>query len=258
MGRPNVGKSTLINTLLGWDRRVVTNIPGTTRDAVDTKVTHEGRSYIFTDTAGIRRRGRIERGVEGYSVSRALRAMGRSDIAVLVLDAAEGITEQDTKIAGLIVKQGRGCVVVVNKWDLREGEAGAREQYSADLQRRMVFISWAPILFGSAMKPNLTGRLFPELDRVMTAYNDRVPTGQLNTFIQDLIAENPLPVRKGKPTKAVRSVYATQVATKPPVFVIFVGHPRDVGSTYIRFLENRLRQQYDFPGTPIRVLLRQK
>ena len=155
VGRPNVGKSTLINTLFGMERMVVSELPGTTRDCIDTVVSHKGQSYLFTDTAGMRRRGRIDRGIEWYSVARALRAMGRSDIAVLILDAVEGITEQDTKIAGLIMKQGRGCIVLVNKWDLREGEPDARERYTSDLHRRFAFLTWAPVIFGSALKPNV-------------------------------------------------------------------------------------------------------
>ena len=258
VGRPNVGKSTLINTLFGMERMVVSELPGTTRDCIDTVVSYKGQSYLFTDTAGMRRRGRIDRGIEWYSVARALRAMGRSDIAVLILDAVEGITEQDTKIAGLIMKQGRGCIVLVNKWDLREGEPDARERYTSDLHRRFAFLTWAPVLFGSALKPNVGGKLFPLVDRVMRTFSQRIPTGQLNKFLQTLLAEHPLPIRKGKPTKVVKSVYATQVTTRPPVFALFVGRPEDVGRTYIRFLENRLREQYDFLGTSIRILLRAK
>ncbi|MEE8493275.1 MAG: ribosome biogenesis GTPase Der [Nitrospirales bacterium] len=258
VGRPNVGKSTLINTLFGMERMIVSELPGTTRDCIDTVVSYKGQSYLFTDTAGMRRRGRIDRGIEWYSVARALRAMGRSDIAVLILDAVEGITEQDTKIAGLIMKQGRGCIVLVNKWDLREGEPDARERYTNDLHRRFAFLTWAPVLFGSALKPNVGGKLFPLVDRVMRTFSQRIPTGQLNKFLQTLLAQHPLPVRKGKPTKVVKSVYATQVTTRPPVFALFVGRPEDVGRTYIRFLENRLREQYDFLGTSIRILLRAK
>ncbi|MGH7230609.1 MAG: ribosome biogenesis GTPase Der [Nitrospiraceae bacterium] len=258
VGRPNVGKSTLINTLLGQERVVVSDIPGTTRDPIDTAVDYEGRQYVFTDTAGIRRRGRIEQGVEGFSVSRALTAMGRSDIAVLILDAVEGITEQDTKIAGLILKQGRGCVILVNKWDLRAGDATAHKQYALDLRRRLRFLPWAPILFGSAMKPDSVTELFPQIDRVMTAFIHRVPTGLLNKFIQDIIAKNPLPIRKGKPTKAVKSVFMTQVASKPPTFAFFVGRPQDVEKSYLRYLEKQIREQYGFSGCPIRILVRQK
>ncbi len=237
---------------------VVSDRPGTTRDAVDSLVHHQGRPYLFTDTAGIRRRGLIERGVEGYSVARALRAAGRSDIAVLLVDAVEGVTEQDSKIAGLILRQGRGCVLFVNKWDLREGEPGARERFALEVQRRLPFLSWAPVVFGSACKPSVVNKLFPVIDHVMLAFCKRVPTGPLNKFLQELLLEHPLPVRTRKPTRAVRSVFATQVATKPPVFAVFVGHPEDVGKAYIRFLENRLREQYEFPGTPIRILVRKK
>jgi len=258
VGRPNVGKSTLINTLLGQDRMVVFELPGTTRDAIDTLVNYRGRSYILTDTAGIRRRGRIERGIEGYSVGRAMRAMGRSDVALLLLDAVEGITEQDTKIAGLALKQGRACIVLVNKWDLRQGNETARQRYELDLRRRLPFLPWAPVLFGSALKPESISEVFPLVDQVVTAFTTRAPTGQLNKFLQEVIEQNPLPVRRGKPSKAVKSVFMTQVATKPPVFALFVGHPQDVGKTYLRFLENRLREQYQFSGSPIRILVRQK
>ena len=258
LGRPNTGKSTLINTLLGEERMVVSDSPGTTRDPVDSLVRYEGRPYLLTDTAGIRRRGRIEPGVEWYSVARALRAAGRSDIAVILVDALEGITEQDTKIAGLILRQGRGCIVFVNKWDLREGEPGAQERFTLEAQRRLPFLPWAPVVFGSACKPSVVHKLFPVIDHVMVAFSKRVPTGPLNKFLQALLLEHPLPVKKRKPTRAVRSVFATQVATKPPVFAFFVGHPEDVGKAYTRFLENRLREQYEFPGTPIRILVRKK
>ncbi|HEU4683817.1 MAG TPA: ribosome biogenesis GTPase Der, partial [Nitrospira sp.] len=154
VGRPNVGKSTLVNAVLGEERVVVSDVPGTTRDSVDSLALYEGRRYLFTDTAGIRRRGKIDRGIEGYSVSRALRAIGRSDVAVLVLDAQEGVTEQDTKIAGITLRQGRACLLLVNKWDLRESDKGARQQVEKDLRRRFPFLAWAPVLFGAAIKPS--------------------------------------------------------------------------------------------------------
>src|SRR5207244_613930 len=177
VGRPNVGKSTLINTLLGQERMVVFELPGTTRDSVDTTVSHRGRSYIFTDTAGIRRRGRIERGIEGYSVARAMRAMGRSDVALLILDAVEGITEQDTKIAGLALKQGRACLLLVNKWDLRQGDDAARRQYELDLRRRLPFLPWAPVLFGSALIPDSVSEGFPRVAQVVSASSSRTASG---------------------------------------------------------------------------------
>jgi GTP-binding protein len=258
VGRPNVGKSTLINTLLDEERMVVSDVPGTTRDPIDTAVLYDGRQYILTDTAGIRRRGRIERGVEGFSVSRALNAMGRSDVAVLLMDGVEGITEQDTKIAGLILKQGRACVLFINKWDLRAGDPEARKKYELDLRRRYRFLPWAPIVFGSARKPNTVGQLFPQIDQVMTSFTYRVPTGALNKFLQEIVAVHPVPVRRGKPNKAVKSIFMTQVATKPPTFALFVGHPDDVGKIYIRYLEKQIREKYGFPGAPIRILVRQK
>ncbi len=258
VGRPNVGKSTLVNALIGGERVLVSEVPGTTRDAVDTRIVHEGKPYILTDTAGIRRRGKVDRGVEGYSVVRALRAMGRADLTVLVLDAVEGITEQDTKIAGLALKQGRACLLLVNKWDLREGEPEARARYEADLQRRFAFLPWAPVHFGSALKPESVSRLFALIDRAIGAFTRRVPTGQLNQLLQTILAEHPMPVRKGSPRKAVKSVFMTQVATKPPTFALFVGRPEDLTTPYLRFLEHCLRKQYDFAGTPLRLLVRKK
>ena len=258
VGRPNVGKSTLVNTLLGQERMVVSDLPGTTRDAIDTLVTYQGRRYLFTDTAGIRRRGRVERGIEGYSVARAMRAMGRSDVAAVVLDGVEGITEQDTKIIGLVLKQGRACVLLVNKWDLRAGEAGARDRYTQELRRRLPFVPWAPIHFGSALKPDSSAQVFPLLDRVAAAFSARVPTGRLNKFLQELLVLHPLPVRKGRPGKATLSAYITQVSSRPPAFALFVGHPENVTANYLKLLENRLRESFEFPGTPLRILVRKK
>jgi GTP-binding protein len=258
VGRPNVGKSTLINALAGEPRVVVSDVPGTTRDAIDTLVTYRNRTYLFTDTAGIRRRGKVERGIEGYSVLRAMKAMGRSDVAVLLLDAVEGITEQDTKIAGLALRQGRACLVLVNKWDLQRENQAAREKFELDLRRRFSFLPWAPVLYGSALTSEVLTPFFPVLDRVIKTFTSRVSTGPLNQFLQRLLDTHPLPVRKGKPSKTVRSVFMTQVATKPPAFALFVGQPENVTTTYLRFLENQLREAFDFEGTPIRLMVRKK
>jgi GTP-binding protein len=258
VGRPNVGKSTLVNSVLGETRVVVSDMPGTTRDPVDSVATFKDRQYVLTDTAGIRRRGRVERGIEGYSVARSLRAIGRSDVAVLLLDAVEGVTEQDTKIAGLVLKQGRACILVVNKWDLKAEDVQAREAYKEDLERRFPFLAWAPILFISALESDFLRGFFALIDQVYFSFCKRIPTGPLNQFFQALLAEHPLPVRKGKPTKASKSAFVTQVATKPPAFALFVGHPEDMTPVYLRYLENQLRKEYRFSGTPLRLMVRKK
>lgn len=258
VGRPNVGKSTLLNAVLGEERAVVSEVPGTTRDAIDSLVVYEERRYLFTDTAGIRRRGKIDRGIEGYSVARSLRAIGRSDVAVLLLDAEEGITEQDTKIAGIVIRQGRACLLMVNKWDLRQGEAQARQTFEKDLKRRFPFLAWAPVLFGAAVKPDSLRRLFPLIDEVFASFSKRIPTGQLNQFLQNVLEVHPLPSRKGKPEQITKSAFMTQVAVQPPVFALFVGHPENVKAAYLRFLENQIRDTYGFSGTPIRLLVRKK
>jgi GTP-binding protein len=258
VGRPNVGKSTLVNALLGEERVVVSDIPGTTRDPIDSLVTHHDQHYVFTDTAGIRRRGKIDRGVEGYSVLRSLRAIGRSDIAVLLLDGLEGVTEQDTKIAGAILKQGRACILLINKWDLRAGDAPARQEYELELRRRFPFLTWAPVLYGSALKPESVRRLFPLLQDVHAMFTKRIPTGMLNAWLQKILAIHPLPARKHKPSAGTKSAFITQVATKPPVFALFVGHPEDITPSYLKYLENQLRETYQFTGTPLRLLVRKK
>ena len=253
VGRPNVGKSTLVNAILGEQRLIVSDIPGTTRDPIDSLLTREGQSYIFTDTAGIRRRGRIDRGIEGYSVVRAMRALGRSDVAVLVLDGIEGVTEQDTKIAGLIIKQGRGCVILVNKWDVREHDPEAYPTYNLELTRRFPFFAHVPVLYGAAVQSETLPRLFAKLDQVVAFFSKRIQTRTLNLFLQQLLEKNPLSFHRGNPKK---SMFVTQVATKPPTFALFVKGAEKIPPAYLRYLENSIRAEYGFQGIPIKILLR--
>ncbi len=255
VGRPNVGKSTLVNALLGEARVLVSDVPGTTRDPIDTCLERQGRHFVLTDTAGLRRRGRIDRGVEGYSVGRTMKALGRSDIGLLLLDGVEGVTEQDTKIAGLIQKQGRGCVMFVNKWDLRRDQPDAKDRLSSDMKRRFPFFTFVPVVFGSALDPDDSAQLFETVTRVMNTFSYRVPTGRLNQFLQKILVEHPMSMKKGNPTK---SVFMTQVAIKPPTFALFVGKSVTLTQAYLRFLENRLRHTFGFEGTPLRILVRKK
>ena len=218
VGRPNVGKSTFVNLILGEDRLVVSNQPGTTRDPVDTKITYKDTSYILTDTAGIRRRGKIDRGVEGYSVVRAMRALGRSDVAVLLLDGSEGVTEQDTKIAGLIQRQGRGCVMMINKWDLRINDHEARINYEQELVRRFPFFGFVPVVFASALNSETVTQIFPKVDQVISEFGKRIPTGQLNQFLQRALEKNPLPPSIRKSCQV--SVYHTSCDQTPYLCVV--------------------------------------
>jgi GTP-binding protein len=184
-----------------------------------------------------------------------MRSLGRADLAVLILDGVEGVTEQDTKIAGLALRGGRACVLLVNKWDLRAGDPDAKAKYEAEVHRRFSFLTWASILYGSALQPHTVKGIFPAIDQALKAFTHRVSTGQLNRFFQEAIAANPLPIRKGKP---VKSAYITQVAIKPPTFVLFCRHPEDVGEPYLRYLENRIRETFALTGTPIRIFAKAK
>ena len=255
VGRPNVGKSTLINALLGEDRLVTDATPGTTRDSIDSLVRHDDKTYHFIDTAGIRRRGKIERGVERYSLSRALTAIERCDLAVVVLDATEGIVEQDTKIIGSILKARKGCLILINKWDLRRNDPKAREKTESELRRRLSFIPYAPVLYISALKGTPVKEIFDRIDAIMTAYSNRVSTGALNRAFEKAVASHPPPQRQGRPVKLN---YITQAEVRPPTFVIFSNRPEQVKEPYLRYLENFLRQTFDFTGTPLAIRLRKK
>ncbi len=255
VGRPNVGKSTLINALLGENRLVTDATPGTTRDTIDSLVRHDDKMYHFIDTAGIRRRGKIEHGVERYSLSRALTAIERCDLAVVVLDAMEGIVEQDTKIIGQALKARKGCLILVNKWDLRRDDPKAREKVALELRRRLSFLPYAPILFISALKATPIKEIFEKIDAIVTAYSRRISTGALNRAFEQAVAAHPPPQRSGRPVKLN---YITQAETRPPTFVIFSNRPEQVKEPYLRYLENFLRETFDFTGTPLAIRLRKK
>ncbi|MGD9852736.1 MAG: ribosome biogenesis GTPase Der [Nitrospirales bacterium] len=255
VGRPNVGKSTLVNAILGEERLIVSDLPGTTRDPIDSLVKRGTKEYVFTDTAGLRRRGRVDRGIEGYSVVRAIRALGRSDVAVLLLDGIEGVTEQDTKIAGLINKQGKGCIIMVNKWDVRQGDPEALPTYNLELSRRFPFFTHVPVFFASAQRPDTLTKLFPLIDQVVADFSKRVQTAKLNQFFQRTLEKHPIALKKGNPQK---SFFMTQVATKPPTFALFMKNAQNVPAAYVRFLENAVRKEFGFVGIPIKMLLRCK
>jgi GTP-binding protein len=253
VGRPNTGKSTLVNRLLGEERLVVSDVPGTTRDAIDSEVRWRGTPYRFIDTAGVRRRGRIERGVERISVDRTLKAVERAEVAVLLMDAAEGVTDQDTKIAGLVLQAGRGCVLAVNKWDLRQGEEDAQKRFGHELARHFPFLAHAPVIYMAGATGYHLARLFSAIDKVAEGFRRRVATGPLNREVERLTARQPPPLSGGKP---VRIFYATQVADAPPRFVLFTNRPRGLPESYLRYLENGLREAFGFAGVPVALTAR--
>ncbi len=255
IGRPNVGKSSLTNALLGQERVIVSNIPGTTRDSIDTHWVHDGTEFVLIDTAGMRRKGKIDLPVERYSVVRALRAVDRSDIAVLVLDAVEGVTEQDKKIAGYAHESGKGCIIVVNKWDLIEKDSKTALKFTDDIRRELAFLQYAPILYASALTKQRVNRLADLVKYVSEQQNMRVSTSVLNELLEDALLVNPPPAKSGRPLKIY---YMTQASVKPPTFILFVNNPDSVHFSYLRFLENRLRETFGFEGTPLHLILRGK
>ena len=252
-GRPNVGKSSLVNALVGEPRTVVAEAPGTTRDAVDTTMNFKGRRVVLVDTAGIRRRGKIIPGIERYSVVRALRAIDRADVAVLIVDATEPLAAQDAHVAGFVEEQGKGMVVAVNKWDLVPKESHTTAQYERLLRQELKFMPYVPITFISAK----TGqRIDQVLDLALSIYQERqkrVSTGSLNQTMRKALAEHQAPSSGGK---LLKIFYITQVAVGPPTFVVKVNDPTIVHFSFRRFLENRIREQFGFFGTPIRLYFR--
>ena len=255
VGRPNVGKSLLLNTILGEDRMIVSDKPGTTRDAVDSLVEWDGQPVTLIDTAGIRRRGRIEPGVERYSVIRALRAIQRSDVVLLLIDAVDGITAQDAHIAGYVVEEARGVVIVVNKWDLIEKDSHTMDAYTGEIRQALKFISYAPLVFVSALTGQRVGRALDVALRVQEARSHRAPTGQLNRILRDAALSHSPPSKRGKRLKIY---YATQAGTAPPSFVFFVNDPQLVHFSYRRYLGNKLREAFGFEGSPLRLSFRKR
>lgn len=255
VGRPNAGKSTLINKLLGKERLLTSPVPGTTRDSIDTVVIYYQKEYLFVDTAGIRKQAKVEKGVEYFSVIRSLRSIDRCDIAILLVDALEGITDQDLKIVRYIAEAEKGCIIGINKWDIVEKDEKTMEQYEKNIMETHPHLSHIPLIFLSALTGTRVQKVYDEIRRVMEEYSRHVTTGELNRFIRTV--ENRLPVSnyKGKPLKLY---YATQAGVRPPEFVIFVNHPEAINSTAVRFLENSIRDKWGFAGTPLRIVIRKR
>ena len=255
VGKPNVGKSSLINRILGEDRVIVSDIPGTTRDAVDTPFEHQGQKYVFIDTAGLRRKSKIKENIERYSIVRAVSAVERADVCVLLIDAAEGITEQDTKIAGIAHERGKAAIIAVNKWDIIEKDTNTMRKFSDKIDIDLAYMPYAPKLFISALTGQRVNKLF---ELIYTVYQNnamRISTGLLNDVIIEATAIHQPPTDKGK---ALRIYYATQVSVKPPTFILFVNDSKLMHFSYKRFLENRLRDAFGFEGTPIHFIVRER
>ena len=255
IGRPNVGKSSIFNDICGQARSIVSDVAGTTRDAIDVPVVKDGQTFLFIDTAGMRRKGKIDEPIEKYSIIRTLRAVDRSDVVLMVLNAVEGITEQDKKIAGYAHESGKGIVVVVNKWDLYDKDNNSTVKFTEMIRKELIFMPYANVLFVSALTQQRISRL-PELIKDAAEANAmRVSTSVLNQVITDAVAMNQPPMEKGKHLKIL---YATQVKVKPPTFVIFCNEPEIMHFSYQRYLENKLRDAFGFQGTPINMIVRGK
>ncbi len=255
IGRPNVGKSSFINALIGEDRMIVSPVAGTTRDAVDSLYRYYGRKYILVDTAGIRSRGRISQGVEKYSVMRALKGLNRADVALILIDSSEGITEQDERIVGLAHEEGKGIILVLNKWDLIQDKEQAYKRFMSDVQQRLKFVDYAPVITLSAHTHQRITKVFDEVDKVIGEREKRVPTAELNRVFEKLAAHHEPPLYRGK---RVKYYYITQVAVKPPTFVVFVNYPDGVHFSYLRYIENNLREAFGFRGTPVRIFAKRR
>ena len=255
IGKPNVGKSSLVNKILGENRVIVSNIAGTTRDAIDTPYERDGQKYIFIDTAGMRKRGKIDENIERYSVVRSLAAVDRSDVVLILIDATEGVTEQDTKIAGYAHEQGKASIIVVNKWDLIEKDTNTMEHFRSDVERGLAYMTYAPVAFTSAMTGARINKLFELIKYVNMQHAMRISTGVLNDILNEAVSKVQPPSDKGRRLKIM---YITQASTKPPTFILFVNDKELAHYSYIRYIENQIRSAFGLEGTPIRFIIRQR
>ena len=255
VGKPNVGKSSLINKILGEERLIVSNIAGTTRDAIDTYYEKDGRKYTFIDTAGIRRKSKVKENIEHYSVLRSMAAVERCDVCILVISAEEGVTDQDAKIIGLAHEEGKAIIICVNKWDAIEKDNSTMKEFTKEIELKLAYLSYAPKIFISALTGQRLPTVFEHIDMVYENATHRVSTGILNDVMIEALAHQPPPVDKGR---ALKVYYSTQVKVKPPTFALFVNDPQLMHFSYRRYLENQIRQAFGFKGTPLHFLVRMK
>ena len=255
IGKPNVGKSSLINKLVGEERVIVSNIAGTTRDAVDTPVVYNGREYVFIDTAGLRRKNKIKEELERYSIIRTVSAVEKADVVVLLIDAIEGVTEQDAKIAGIAHERGKGMIIAVNKWDAIEKDDKTIYKFTEDIKEKLAFTPYAELVFISALTGLRIRKMFDVIDAVIENHSLRIGTGVLNEILSEAVAMKQPPSDKGK---RLRLYYITQVSVKPPTFVIFINDKELTHFSYTRYIENRIREAFGFRGTPIRFIFRER
>ena len=255
VGKPNVGKSSIINRLIGENRVIVSDIAGTTRDAIDTEIKHNGKDYVFIDTAGLRRKNKIKEELEKYMIIRTVGAVERADIVLLVIDAVEGITEQDAKIAGIAHDRGKEVIIVVNKWDAIEKNNKTVNEYTAKIRQILSFMSYAEITFVSALSGQRLPKLYELIDMVQENHSMRVSTGVLNEIMSEAVAMQQPPSDKGK---RLRLYYITQVGVKPPTFVIFVNDKELMHFSYTRYIENQIRETFGFKGTPLKFIIRER
>ena len=253
IGRPNVGKSSLVNSFLGEERVIVSELAGTTRDAIDTQYEYEDQPYVIIDTAGMRKKGKVYESTEKYSVLRALRAIERSDVVLVILNAEEGIQEQDKKIAGYAHEAGKAVIIVVNKWDAIEKDEKTMNVFTRKIREHFLFLDYAPIMFVSAISGKRVHSILQTINKVNENHSRRIQSSILNEVIADAVAMNPAPSDKGQ---RLRLYYVTQVAIQPPTFVVFVNEPELMHFSYERFLQNRIRESFDFEGTPLRLITR--
>lgn len=255
IGKPNVGKSSIINKLLGENRVIVSDVAGTTRDAVDTPVTWDGKEYVFIDTAGLRRKNKIKEEIERYSILRTVSAVERADVAVLVIDATEGVTEQDAKIAGIAHDRGRGMIIAVNKWDAIEKDNNTVKKFTEKIRSTLSFMPYAEIVFISAQTGQRLPKLFDVIDMVIQNHSLRIATGVLNEILTEAVAMQQPPSDKGRRLKIF---YMTQVSVKPPTFVIFVNDKQLMHFSYTRYIENKIREAFGFGGTSLKFIIRER